>query len=168
MVGEYFTNENSLDEIETVKSDIVVGIWLNKENYPESKMPTRKHENDAGFDLYSVEDGYIRPHESLLVHTGVHLNLKSGWEAQIRPRSGLALKNSVTVLNSPGTIDSDYLGEIMVILNNTSKKDIFYFNKGDRIAQMVIKRVPVRELVEISEKPTNDSRNESGFGSTGV
>jgi hypothetical protein len=93
--------------------------------------------------------------------------MADGWEAQIRPRSGLAAKKGITVLNTPGTIDAAYTGEIMVIVQNNGT-EIFEINAGDRIAQMVFKRVPMVQLKPLREKPSNESRGENGFGSSGV
>lgn len=147
------------------------GIWLNKETYPESKMPERAHQTDAGWDLFAVlKDGmeklYIAPGERHLISTGVHLKLQPGWEAQIRPRSGNALIKGLTVLNAPGTVDSSYCGEIMVILYNASDEATCIY-EGDKVAQIVFKRVPTITLYELDEKPTNETRGDAGFGSTG-
>lgn len=147
------------------------GYWLNKEEYPNAKVPTRSFKYDAGFDLsLALREGntYIEIPKfgRCIGTTGVHMQLQPGWEAQIRPRSGNAAKMGLTVLNSPGTIDSSYIGEIMVILYNASTEPII-LNEGDRIAQMVIKKVPLIELRELQNKPTNDDRGSGGFGSTG-
>jgi len=156
-----------------VLNETKFGVWLNKEEYPEAKIPYKAHQTDAGFDLFAVfkkDDPQgslvIGPLHREIIHTGVHINLLDGWEAQIRPRSGLAAKKGITVLNTPGTIDSSYSGEIMVILQNNSQ-DVFTVNPGDKIAQMVIKRVPSVGLYGLNEKPTNEDRGDSGFGSTG-
>jgi dUTP pyrophosphatase len=108
----------------------------------------------------------IRPLERALVSTGIAIELPEGYEAQIRPRSGLALKKGVTVLNSPGTIDHDYRGEIKVILINLSDKEVV-IEKGERIAQMVIAPVLKVEVVEVKEL-SNTQRQDGGFGSTGM
>lgn len=142
------------------------GVWLNKEEYPDAKMPERAHNTDAGYDLFSVEEFKLIPGERKVVQTGVHFKLENGWEAQIRPRSGNAAKYGLTVTNSPGTVDSMYVGPIMVILQNTGKYDVD-ISIGDKIAQVVFKRVPKVELSELLEKPTNESRGEKGFGSSG-
>lgn len=142
-------------------------VWLDKETYPQAKLPERKHNTDAGFDLYSAKEYIIEPHKRVIVHTGVYLELSDGWEVQIRPRSGLAAKYGITVLNTPGTIDSSYRNEIMVILHNDSE-EIYKVSIGDRIAQAVFKRVPLVYLKEIDTKPSEDTdRGINGFGSTG-
>ncbi|MBV7272632.1 dUTP diphosphatase [Clostridium sp. PL3] len=132
----------------------------------EARMPEYAHEGDAGLDLFSVDDLVILPGESKLVKTGIQIELPKETEAQIRPRSGLALKNQITVLNTPGTIDEGYRGEIGVILINHGKQE-FHVEKGMKIAQMVVKpvfRVTIKEIEEL----TDTSRGEGGFGSTGV
>lgn len=132
----------------------------------EAKMPEYAHEGDAGLDLFSVDDLTILPGESKLIKTGIQIELPKGTEAQIRPRSGLALKNQITVLNTPGTIDKGYRGEIGVILINHGKQE-FHVEKGMKIAQMVVKPVFTVTIKEIEEL-TDTSRGEGGFGSTGV
>lgn len=129
-------------------------------------MPKYAHESDAGMDLYSIEDKIILPGESELIHTGISIQLPKDTEAQIRPRSGLALKHSITVLNTPGTIDEGYRGEICIILINHSKKE-FKVEKAMRIAQMLIKPVLKVNVIE-SMDLTNSDRDEGGFGSTGT
>jgi len=129
-------------------------------------IPQYAHKGDAGLDLFSVEEKNITPGETALVHTGIQIELPEGTEAQIRPRSGLALKYSITVLNTPGTIDEGYRGEIGVILINHGKFD-FKVEKGTKIAQMVIKPVLKVSIVEVDELGTTE-RAEGGFGSTGL
>lgn len=107
----------------------------------------------------------LKPMQRAIVPTGLFIELPTGYEAQIRPRSGLAAKNGITVLNSPGTVDADYRGEIKVILINLSN-DVFTIHDGDRIAQMIIARHERSEWVE-SEKLENSQRGAGGFGSTG-
>ncbi|MEL0124109.1 MAG: dUTP diphosphatase [Alphaproteobacteria bacterium] len=122
----------------------------------------------AGFDLLaSINDSLeIGAGKSLLVPCGFSLQMPNNFEAQVRPRSGLALKNSVTVLNSPGTIDSDYRGEICVILINHGQMS-FKITRGMRIAQIIFKETPEVNLVEVDELD-NTKRGSGGFGSTGV
>ena len=134
--------------------------------HPDAILPAYAHPSDAGMDLKSVEDLVIKPFERALVHTGLKMELPPMYEAQVRPRSGLALKNGITVLNTPGTIDSGYRGEIGVILANFGKED-FAVKKGDRIAQLVFAPVTQPEVVEIDAVGVSD-RGEGGFGSTGV
>lgn len=131
----------------------------------EAKLPYRANEGDAGLDLFSVEEKIIRTGEAELIGTGIQIELPEGTEAQIRPRSGLALKHSVTVLNSPGTIDEGYRGEIRVILINHGKED-FKVEKHMRIAQMIIAPVLQVKLVQ-TEVMSNTHRDKGGFGSSG-
>ena len=137
-------------------------------NKSKHDLPKYQTELSAGMDLYANIDKPItlKPLERTLVKTGLFISLPKGYEAQIRPRSGLAFKNGITVLNTPGTIDADYRGEIGVILVNLSSQD-FTINDGDRIAQMVI----AKHEIAIWEKVENldeTNRGEGGFGSSGV
>ncbi|MBU5454653.1 dUTP diphosphatase [Caproiciproducens sp. MSJ-32] len=137
-----------------------------KRIHEDAILPNYAHYNDAGLDLYSIEEKIINPSESALIRTGIKIELPFQTEAQIRPRSGLALKNGITVLNTPGTIDEGYRGEIGIILINHGK-EVFKVEKGMKIAQMVVKpvwKVQVEEVKELSE----DARGEKGFGSTGL
>ncbi|MBU5315907.1 dUTP diphosphatase [Clostridium bornimense] len=128
-------------------------------------IPFYAHPGDAGLDLFSVEEVTIEPGKRQLVATGISIELPKNTEAQVRPRSGLALKYGVTVLNSPGTIDEGYRGEIKVILINHGE-EAFKINRGDKIAQMVIMPVLTVGIEEV--EILNDSeRGEGGFGSTG-
>ena len=129
-------------------------------------IPFKAHKGDAGMDLFSIEEVIIKPMERKLIHTGIKIGLPKNTEAQVRPRSGLALKHGITVLNTPGTIDEGYRGEIGVILINLSNED-FKVEVGMKIAQMVIKEVLVLDVEEVSEL-TETERGEGGFGSTGV
>jgi len=128
-------------------------------------LPGYETSASAGLDLRSVERICLAAGERTLVPTGLYIELPSGFEAQVRPRSGLALKHGITVLNSPGTIDSDYRGQIGVILVNLGNED-FIINVGDRIAQMVIAPVTQIELNEQDEL-SDTHRGSGGFGSTG-
>lgn len=128
-------------------------------------MPTYETPNAAGADIHTNEDFTLYPGHRILVHTGIYMELPKGYEAQIRPRSGLALKKGITVLNSPGTIDSDYRGEVCVILFHRGDiPEVFY--KGDRIAQMVITKHEHAEF-EVVEELSSTERGEGGFGHTG-
>ena len=129
-------------------------------------IPFKAHEGDAGMDLFSVEEITIKPMERKLIHTGIRIGLPKNTEAQIRPRSGLALKHGITVLNTPGTIDEGYRGEIGIILINLSNED-FKVEVGMKVAQMVIKEVLTLEVEEVSNL-TETKRGEGGFGSTGI
>ena len=138
---------------------------INRSHHPLPKYETAQ---SAGLDLKAyLPDGSVtlRPLERGLVKTGLFIELPAGYEAQVRPRSGLALKKGVTVLNSPGTIDADYRGEICVILINLSQDD-FVINDGERIAQMVVARHEQAELVEVEEL-SDTERGAGGFGHTG-
>lgn len=136
-----------------------------KKVHNDAVIPSFAHPGDAGMDLFSVADMVINPTESALIPTGICIELPKDTEAQVRPRSGLALNYSVTVLNSPGTIDEGYRGEIKVILINHGKEP-FIVEKGDKIAQMVIKPTYKVEIIQAQELG-DSSRGEGGFGSTG-
>lgn len=129
-------------------------------------LPIRATAGSAGYDLTSAVDVDIHPNSRVIVPTGVFLEIPTNFEGQIRSRSGLAAKHGVFVLNSPGTIDSDYRGEIKVILFNSSE-DLFTIKKGDRIAQIVFAAVHQAKLIPQIIPSTTD-RGVGGFGSTGV
>ncbi|WP_333860457.1 dUTP diphosphatase [Clostridium sp.] len=132
----------------------------------EAILPFYAHKGDAGLDLFSVEEVLIKPMERKLVSTGIKIQLPPNTEGQVRPRSGLALNHGITLLNSPGTIDEGYRGEIKVIMINFGQED-FLIKKGMKIAQMVIKsveQVSIKEVVELKDT----ERGERGFGSTGT
>lgn len=133
--------------------------------HEDAMLPNRANEGDAGMDLYSIEEKVIPVGKSALIRTGIEMELPKGTEAQVRPRSGLALKHSITVLNSPGTIDEGYRGEVRVILINHGLED-FTVEKHMRIAQMVI--APVLQVkIEQTEKLSDSTRGRGGFGSSG-
>lgn len=134
--------------------------------HPEAKMPLQARAGDAGMDLFSVVELTLQPGERALVATGIKLEMPEGYEAQVRPRSGLALKHGVTVLNSPGTVDAGYRGEVGVILINHGAEP-FIVEKGMRVAQMVIQQVPMVELVAVTSV-SDSERGEQGFGSSGM
>jgi dUTP pyrophosphatase len=156
--------------------DIVAKVEI-KAFRESAKIPKKATEGAAGYDLCASISEYtngmmIHPHNSLIVPTGLNVNIPEGYEIQIRPRSGLAAKHGVTVLNTPGTIDCDYSGdgedfELKVILFNHNKVP-FIINDGDRIAQMVVAKLAAHELVEVEEfgQTANKSRK-GGLGSTG-
>jgi dUTP pyrophosphatase len=133
---------------------------------PDAFLPSYAHgpEEDAGMDLRSIESVSLVPGVPYAVQTGLSIELPPGFEAQVRPRSGMALKHAITVPNSPGTIDPAYRGEVKVILLNLGKSN-YQIEKGDRIAQMVIARYEPVELVEGELSDTE--RGEGGFGSSG-
>lgn len=134
--------------------------------HPDAVLPSYAHPSDAGMDLRAVDSLVIAPGKRALVHTGLVMLLPPHYEAQVRPRSGLALKHGITVLNTPGTIDSGYRGEVCVILVNLGEAD-FKIEKGDKVAQVVVAPVTVAEIAETAEVDETD-RGENGFGSTGV
>ena len=131
----------------------------------ENLIPQKAHHDDAAFDLRARTDMILEPGKSHLVPTGLFLELPTHYEAQIRPRSGMALKHSLTIPNSPGTIDAGYRGEVGVIMLNAGKEN-FTVKRGERIAQMVINRLPVVELIQMEEL-SGSTRGAGGFGSTG-
>jgi dUTP pyrophosphatase len=138
-------------------------------NKSSNRNPEYAKVGDSGFDLRSDEGGTLKPLERMLVSTGLYFELPNGYELQVRPRSGLAAKHGVTVLNTPGTVDTGYRGEVKVILVNLSN-DTFTFEKGERIAQAVIaSRVSsdFGDLIEVTEI-SDSERGEGGFGSTGT
>ncbi|MFC4804659.1 dUTP diphosphatase [Filifactor villosus] len=135
--------------------------------HPDAVIPFYAHEGDAGMDLFSIEELVIKSSESALVHTGLKMRLPKHTEAQVRPRSGLALKHQITVLNSPGTVDEGYRGELCIILINHGKEP-FKVEKGMKIAQMIIAPVMQVKVEETSDVGTDTSRGEKGFGSSGV
>lgn len=139
---------------------------LIKKINPEARIPFYAHSGDAGLDLFSVEEVLIKPMERKLVHTGIGIQLPSNTEAQVRPRSGLALKYGITLLNSPGTVDEGYRGEIKVLMINLSRES-FLVERGMKIAQMVVKPVKQVSVEEVDELSSTD-RGQRGFGSTGL
>ncbi len=139
-------------------------------NESDNQDPDWETSGSAGFDLRASENGSIGPNDFKVVPTGLFFDLPENFEIQVRPRSGLAAKKGVTVLNSPGTIDSDYTGEIKVILINHGK-NTFDIAKGDRIAQAVITTVTAKNIIKlnkVSKIEKDTERGTGGFGSTGV
>lgn len=134
--------------------------------HPGAKLPAYAHGplEDAGMDLCAVEDAILEPGVPRLVATGLTVEIPPGCEAQVRPRSGLALKHAITMPNAPGTIDPGYRGEIRVILLNLGRK-AYTIRAGDRVAQMIVARYEAAEWVE--EKLADSARGEGGFGSSG-
>ena len=133
-----------------------------------NELPQYSTSQSAGLDLRAnlEESVTLKPLERRLIPTGLHIALPDGYEAQVRPRSGLAYKKGVTVLNAPGTIDADYRGDIGVILINMSNED-FVVENGERIAQLVIAKYDQAEWIQVAEL-SETNRGEGGFGSTGV
>jgi len=153
-------NNLDVDKVE-VKIERVKGC-------EELPLPRAASKYASGIDLHSAEGEVIeiRPGEREIISTGIKIALPPGYEAQVRPRSGLAIGYGITVLNSPGTIDADYRGVIKVILINHGKKS-FYINQGDRIAQLVIQKTVRPVFIEIQELDST-KRGEGGFGHTGI
>jgi deoxyuridine 5''-triphosphate nucleotidohydrolase (dut) len=137
-------------------------------NTGHQQLPAYATPQSAGMDLRANIDESIvlKPFERRLISTGLHIALPVGFEAQIRPRSGLALKHGITVLNSPGTVDADYRGEVMVLLINLSQEE-FVINDGERVAQMVIARHE-QGLMELVDELDETERGTGGYGHTGV
>ncbi len=137
--------------------------------HPDAVSPKYNYPTDSGFDLHSTDGIGIPPQSRMLVGTGLKFNIKDGFEMQVRPKSGLALKQGLTVLNTPGTVDSGYDGEVKVILYNSSH-DTVYIERGQKIAQACIcpvvngRWIQTKEVTEISGK----DRGDNGFGSTGI
>lgn len=133
---------------------------------PELPAPAYAHPGDAGLDLVARDDVSLEPGARAAVPTGVAIALPAGYVGLVHPRSGLARKHGITVLNAPGTVDAGYRGEIQVILVNTDRSEAFTVRRGDRIAQLVVQQVAQADLVEVATLPGSD-RGDGGFGSTG-
>jgi dUTP pyrophosphatase len=136
-----------------------------KKLHPDAIIPTYGSEGAAGFDFYALENIIVPAHESVLVKTGLSMAIPNGYEIQVRPRSGISLKTPLRVANAPGTIDSDYRGEVCIIIHNTSDSG-YEITKHTRIAQGVLKEVPQANFIEVNELD-DTTRGDSGFGSTG-
>ena len=162
----WWTLDRRLSNLEREIDGRVCIRWMRASNC--TSMPMKATAGAAGYDLYAAQDESktIPPHGRALISTGVILELPSGFEAQIRPRSGLALKYGITVLNAPGTVDADYRGVMKVLLSNTTDEP-FIVVPGDRIAQLVVARTIDVELSEV-DRISATARGESGFGSTGT
>jgi len=133
---------------------------------PDLPMPCYAHPGDAGTDLHARQDVVLAPGQRAMVSTGVAIALPAGYAAFVHPRSGLAAKHGITVLNAPGTVDAGYRGEILVNLLNTDSHQEFTINRGDRIAQMVVQRVSEAHFVEVTSLPGSD-RGDNGHGASG-
>jgi dUTP pyrophosphatase len=167
MAEEYGLNVAELDkEMKTYQPTMT--IKYSKSN-SDAISPEYVYPTDSGFDLYSTEELYIEPFDRILVPTGLHIDIPENYEIQVRSKSGLALKQGLMVLNSPGTVDQGYTGEIKVILFNTTKETI-KIEKGQKIAQAVVcpvvcgKWITLKQVSNITEK----DRSDNGFGSTGI
>jgi dUTP pyrophosphatase len=132
----------------------------------EATLPSRAHDGDAGLDLYACEAAHLGPGERWSVGTGIAVEIPDGHAGLVLPRSGLAQKHGITLVNSPGLIDSGYRGEVRVLLLNTDPAEVFRLEPGERIAQLVIAPVAAAEPVEV-EGLTETSRGDGGFGSSG-
>ena len=133
---------------------------------PTVPLPSYAKAGDAGADLVTRIDFTINPGERMLVPTGISIALPNGYVALVHPRSGLAIKHGISMVNTPGTVDAGYRGELQVILINHDLTQSVSFKKGDRIAQLVIQKVERADFVEVSDLPGSD-RSSGGFGSTG-
>jgi dUTP pyrophosphatase len=132
----------------------------------DAQLPTRAHDDDAGLDLHAVEAATIAPGERLSVGTGIAIELPSRTAGLVLPRSGLATRHGITLVNAPGLIDAGYRGEVRVLLLNTDPRETFEIAPGDRIAQLVITRIESPDLVEVAQLPPT-LRAGGGFGSSG-
>lgn len=133
--------------------------------HPDAIIPKYAHKTDCGADVFAVEEVTLKPHTTEIIKTGIKIAIPGGYEVQVRPRSGLSLKSPLRIANAPGTIDSDYRGEVGIIMENTGNLS-YTIEKGDKIAQLVIAPTPMMEFTEVSELD-NTERGEGGFGSTG-
>jgi dUTP pyrophosphatase len=132
---------------------------------PDAKLPQYAHDGDAGADLFANESVTIEPGETVVISTGLAVEIPPGFEWQIRPRSGLSAKTKLRVANSPGTIDSGFRGEVGVIIDNTAKWERLHIVKGHKLAQAVLSRVPRAQFTEVDELDETE-RGEGGYGST--
>lgn len=133
---------------------------------PELPIPAFAHEGDAGLDLLAAESLSLKPSERALVPTGLALAIPEGYAGYVQPRSGLAVKRGLGLINAPGLIDSGYRGEVKIALINLDPDNVIHISRGDKIAQLVILQVPQVSLVEVDELPES-KRGSGGFGSTG-
>jgi dUTP pyrophosphatase len=131
-----------------------------------AQLPTRAYPGDAGLDLHALEDGVLRPGERASVRTGIAVEVPEGQAGLVLPRSGLAARQGIAIVNAPGLIDSGYRGEIRVLLLNTDHEAPFAFSSGERIAQLVLVRVEAPDVIEVDELATSE-RGAGGFGSSG-
>jgi dUTP pyrophosphatase len=134
---------------------------------PRALLPTRAYAGDAGLDLYALDDGALAPGERASVRTGIALEISEGQAGLVLPRSGLARRHGISVVNAPGLIDAGYRGEVEVLLLNTDRSSVFSISAGDRIAQLVIVSVQTPQIVEVEELALSQ-RGGGGFGSSGA
>lgn len=133
---------------------------------PAAKLPVRAHDDDAGYDLHALETATLQPGERASLRTGIAIELPPGHAGLVLPRSGLAARHGVAIVNAPGLIDAGYRGELQILLLNTDRQAAFGIAPGDRIAQLVVVAVAALEIVEVGELAAT-VRGEGGFGSTG-
>ena len=157
---------------------IVLGVSVNNDSHypatiklrrldPDIPVPQRAHRGDAGVDLSATTDVIIQPGERLLVGTGIAIALPLGMVGLVHPRSGLAARHGLSIVNAPGTIDADYRGEIKVCWINLDPSEPFVIKRGDRIAQLVVQKVELVDFEEVDELDTTE-RGEQGYGSSGI
>ena len=151
-----------------MKEEIIRFCWLDPNNNSDLSLPCYETEYASGMDICAAVSSSVclQPGQRILIGTGLAVAIPHGYEIQVRPRSGLAVKHGITVVNSPGTIDSDYRGEIKIALINLGEKS-FDINRGDRVAQLIVAPV-IRARVELVEKLDSTLRGDGGFGHTGV
>jgi dUTP pyrophosphatase len=131
-----------------------------------AQLPTRAYPGDAGLDLYALDDGVLAPGERASIRTGIAIEIPDGQAGLVLPRSGLAARHGIAIVNAPGLIDSGYRGEVRVLLLNTDRTASFTFSSGERIAQLVLVRIETPEIVEVEALATSE-RGAGGFGSSG-
>jgi dUTP pyrophosphatase len=134
---------------------------------PEAKLPTRAYSDDAGLDLYALEDAVLEPGERASIRTGIALEIPPGHAGLVVPRSGLAMRHGISVVNAPGLIDAGYRGEVQVLLLNTDARSAFSLAAGERIAQLVLVRVETPAVREVTGLAVSE-RGAGGFGSSGA
>lgn len=160
----------NMDELEQEMSSNIPLIEVSySKDTDDVKDPEYAYPTDSGFDLYSIEDKWLHPFDRQLIRTGLHIDIPENYEIQVRSKSGLALKQGLMVLNSPGTVDQGYTGEIQVILFNTTNQKV-KIEKGQKVAQAVVCPVVAGKWLKFSQKPNIElkDRNNNGFGSTGL
>jgi len=133
---------------------------------PHAVLPTRAYEHDAGLDLYALEDRVLKPGQRASVRTGIAIEIPSGYAGLVLPRSGLADRHGIALVNAPGLIDAGYRGEVRILLLNTDAREAFRVSGGERIAQLVLVKIEAPALVEVDELSPSE-RGQGGFGSSG-
>ena len=166
-VGSWGARGGRLGRVTFTTSQEPVAAIRVKRLDPELPLPQRAHRGDAGADLYAAETVTLEPGERALISTGIAIALPLGMVGLIHPRSGLAAKHGLSIVNTPGTVDADYRGEIKVCLINQDPREAFTVERGMRIAQLVVQRVELPGFVEVEELDATE-RGAGGYGSTGV